>query len=157
MMSQIHGMTKDLGCGWTSKAWEFINRNRTLIGYTGQPIKKRDYPACEDALVVALKRLVANPPMRQVKSVSAYAALKEYMASPEGARKWREVRFEALRASGGKCCLCGASPRVGAVLHVDHIKPKSLYPKLAFEVSNLQVLCSDCNLGKGNRSEDDFR
>jgi 5-methylcytosine-specific restriction endonuclease McrA len=38
---------------------------------------------------------------------------------------------------------------LGLTLHVDHIKPESRGGKMG--LSNLQVLCSECNLGKGNR------
>jgi 5-methylcytosine-specific restriction endonuclease McrA len=53
--------------------------------------------------------------------------------------------------------LCGTAPTPGKPLHVDHIKPRSKYPELEYEISNLQILCDDCNLGKGNRDEIDWR
>jgi 5-methylcytosine-specific restriction endonuclease McrA len=37
------------------------------------------------------------------------------------------------------------------VIHVDHIIPRSKAPALALVVDNLQPLCEDCNMGKGNR------
>lgn len=71
--------------------------------------------------------------------------------------KWKELRFIALQQSGGRCTLCGASAHDGVQLHVDHIKPRSKYPHLAYDLGNLQILCSDCNLGKSNFDETDFR
>jgi len=71
---------------------------------------------------------------------------------------WRTLRFEVLKASKGCCNLCGRSNREhGIVLHVDHIKPKSKWPELALAKDNLQVLCEDCNLGKSNRDDTDWR
>lgn len=67
------------------------------------------------------------------------------------------MRYKVIKKSNGKCCACGKSAKDGAVLHVDHIKPKSHYPELALDISNLQVLCSECNLGKGNRDSTDWR
>ena len=61
---------------------------------------------------------------------------------------WRSLRIEVLAESNRRCVLCGSSPDNGIKLHVDHIKPRSLYPELALEKSNLQILCEDCNLGK---------
>ena len=61
---------------------------------------------------------------------------------------WRSLRIEVLAESNRRCLLCGNSPDNGITLHVDHIKPRSLFPELALEKSNLQVLCEDCNLGK---------
>lgn len=70
---------------------------------------------------------------------------------------WRDLRYRALSRSNGKCELCGRSKHDGAVLHVDHIKPRSRFPELELHLDNLQVLCADCNLGKSNRSTRDWR
>lgn len=77
-----------------------------------------------------------------------------FTSSPE----WRQLRFVVLKESNGCCCLCGRSNRErGVIMHVDHIKPKSKWPELALTLSNLQVLCEDCNMGKGNRDDTDWR
>jgi 5-methylcytosine-specific restriction endonuclease McrA len=65
-------------------------------------------------------------------------------------REWASVRYAALMKSDGRCKCCGASSADGAVLHVDHIKPRSLFPSLEFSLSNLQVLCDLCNIAKSN-------
>lgn len=79
---------------------------------------------------------------------------QNFTSTPE----WRRARFEALRHSNGCCSLCGRSNREhGVILHVDHIKPKSKHPELALTLSNLQILCEDCNMGKGNRDDTDWR
>lgn len=65
-------------------------------------------------------------------------------------QQWRQLRYEALKKFGRKCVCCGASPKTGAVMHVDHIKPVSKFPHLALVLNNLQILCEDCNLGKVN-------
>ena len=71
---------------------------------------------------------------------------------------WRMVRFEALKASNGSCCMCGRNPiDNGVKLHVDHIKPRSYFPELSLDINNLQVLCADCNIGKSNRDDTDWR
>ena len=73
-------------------------------------------------------------------------------------RSWQDIRHKALALSDGCCCLCGRSKRDdGIKLHVDHIKPRSKFPHLALSLSNLQVLCEDCNMGKSNRSCRDWR
>jgi len=71
--------------------------------------------------------------------------------------KWKEMRYITLQQSDGKCCLCGAMARDGVSLHVDHIKPRSLFPELAYQLDNLQVLCSDCNMGKSNYDDTDWK
>ena len=70
---------------------------------------------------------------------------------------WRQVRMQALIKHGRRCLCCGASPSTGATMNVDHIKPRKLFPELALDVDNLQVLCHDCNHGKGNWDQTDWR
>ena len=70
---------------------------------------------------------------------------------------WRILRYEALRLHGGKCQLCGATRADGVRIHVDHIKPRSKYPELALQLSNLQLLCEPCNMGKSNYDDTDWR
>jgi len=64
-------------------------------------------------------------------------------------REWRSLRFRVLREDGAICRLCNQSPQTGHVMHVDHIKPRAAYPELELTRENMQVLCEDCNLGKG--------
>lgn len=72
--------------------------------------------------------------------------------------RWRSLRWRVLEKYGFSCMACGRNHREHkVVIHVDHIKPKSTHPDLALVFENLQVLCSDCNIGKSNRSEADLR
>lgn len=71
--------------------------------------------------------------------------------------QWRRVRMEALIKHKAICQCCGASRKTGAVINVDHIKPRKLYPHLALDLNNLQVLCHECNHGKGNWDMTDWR
>ena len=88
--------------------------------------------------------------------------LCRYTASP-GAPKfyetkcWLRARYLTLVAHGNRCQCCGISAADGAVLQIDHIKPRSKYPALALAIDNLQVLCRECNIGKDNKDETDWR
>lgn len=70
---------------------------------------------------------------------------------------WKRIRYQALKAAKGRCECCGASPQDGARLNVDHIQPRRKRPDLALDPYNLQVLCGDCNAGKGNWDASDWR
>jgi hypothetical protein len=70
--------------------------------------------------------------------------------------EWRKLRYEALLKNGRQCQCCGAKPP-NTVLHVDHIKPRKIHPELALDINNLQILCHECNHGKGNWDSTDFR
>ena len=72
--------------------------------------------------------------------------------------EWTTLRMEAIKLYGRTCMCCGAKHGVdGIVIHVDHIKPRSKYPELSLELKNLQILCHDCNKGKGAWDETDWR
>jgi 5-methylcytosine-specific restriction endonuclease McrA len=75
---------------------------------------------------------------------------KSFYTSPE----WREVRYWIFERDGRKCACCYSTK---STFHIDHIKPISIYPELRLECSNLQVLCEDCNMGKSNKFETDWR
>lgn len=72
-------------------------------------------------------------------------------------KSWLKVRYHRLVMSRGCCECCGQGGSPDNPLHVDHIKPRSKYPEIALTVSNLQVLCQDCNIGKGDWDETDWR
>jgi 5-methylcytosine-specific restriction endonuclease McrA len=61
--------------------------------------------------------------------------------------------FRAQEERVAKCMCCGSTERIV----VDHIKPRRKYPQLALDFDNLQVLCVDCNHGKGSDDETDWR
>jgi hypothetical protein len=96
-----------------------------------------------------VRKMPAKKPKRSNVYVSSDAFLSSY--------QWRKLRMEALIKYGRRCMCCGATPSTGAVMNVDHIKPRKRYPELALEINNLQILCHDCNHGKGNWNETDWR
>ena len=67
---------------------------------------------------------------------------------------WKSLRTEVFSMYGRKCMKCWCEE---SEMHVDHIKPKSLYPHLKYDVENLQVLCKSCNFSKGFLDETDYR
>lgn len=73
--------------------------------------------------------------------------------------EWKKVRYEALIMHGRQCMVCGFTPYPGCKEHlvVDHIKPRSRFPELELSLSNLQVVCNSCNMGKSNVYQHDFR
>lgn len=70
--------------------------------------------------------------------------------TPEAVSK--RTRFEVFKRDSFKCQYCGrAAPE--AILHVDHIKPKSKGGTAT--IDNLITACDTCNLGKGAVPLDD--
>lgn len=76
---------------------------------------------------------------------------------------WKKLRYQILQKFGARCMVCGSTrddvdiegKRVRIV--VDHIKPLYKHWELRLDPGNLQVLCHDCNKGKGAWDETDWR
>jgi 5-methylcytosine-specific restriction endonuclease McrA len=68
-----------------------------------------------------------------------------FYMSPE----WRLVRDRVVREQGRICQECGREIKDDFDLTVDHTKPRSKFPELALDASNLRVLCRRCNSAKG--------
>lgn len=66
-----------------------------------------------------------------------------------------DTRFNVFKRDNFTCQICGATAKDGATLHVDHIMPVSLSGKSTMD--NLQTLCDRCNIGKSNKTDDDFK
>jgi 5-methylcytosine-specific restriction endonuclease McrA len=75
--------------------------------------------------------------------------IRAFYRSPE----WKQARYEQL-ARSCRCAACGASPRDGARMNVDHIKPLHKRWDLRLKPRNLQTLCASCNWGKGATEKD---
>ena len=92
----------------------------------------------------------------------AYGWTARFIASPAFLQtpEWRRIRYDALRENDGRCELCGRNKHQlppGEYLTVDHIQGRKARPDLALEITNLAVLCTADNAGKGNRYADDWR
>jgi diadenosine tetraphosphate (Ap4A) HIT family hydrolase len=64
------------------------------------------------------------------------------------------ARYQVLKASGGRCALCGITKK-DSPLDVDHIIPRNRGG--TNDLSNLQILCSKCNRSKRDKDDTDFR
>lgn len=137
MALEVDGMPMPMN--FTSSVWVKENIDH-IIG-------RNKFEKLKSCSVV--KKMPAKKPKRSNVYVSSDAFLSSY--------QWRKLRMEALIKYGRRCMCCGATPSTGAVMNVDHIKPRKRYPELALEINNLQILCHDCNHGKGNWNETDWR
>ena len=104
-------------------------------------LEKSDKPSAKDGIKVL------DAAWLELKTIPD-ANGKDFLNS----KAWKRLRFQALKRQA-----CGASPASGAVLNVDHILPRRLFPESALQLENLQVLCGDCNEGKGNWDMTDAR
>lgn len=135
----LEGRPKPEGVG--TKQWIFDNAE--FMGV------KPKVPKVKAPAAVKAKQ----PPPAPKKQDKIFEATDSFLVSFE----WRRVRMVALKKYGAICQCCGATPKTGAVMNVDHIKPRKVFPELALDVDNLQVLCHECNHGKGNWDMTDWR
>ena len=71
--------------------------------------------------------------------------------------EWKRLRYDFLKDRCRRCQCCGATPESGAKIVVDHVKPIRFFWELRLDSCNLQILCDDCNMGKGSRDRSDWR
>lgn len=102
-------------------------------------------------------------PKKDKKSNSSYNWNQnpKFKAKPDNdrfylSRAWRELRYLVLKNCDGRCMCCGASAKDGVRIHVDHIVPRSR-GGAELDINNCQVLCEDCNIGKSNLDDRDWR
>lgn len=68
-------------------------------------------------------------------------ATKRFYSSAE----WKELRQQAFERDNFTCVDCGRNP---VYLEANHIKPRSSYPELKLELSNIETLCKPCHVKK---------
>lgn len=110
------------------------------ITYGTEPKKKNNKPKRKNTGKLSKKRKKGNK-----KKANFY-----------NSKEWKALRYKAFIWHGRQCLCCGAKPPE-VVLHVDHIIPRSIRPDLELNITNLQILCETCNLGKSNKDDTDFR
>lgn len=151
--SQIYHLAHKLGLPGNTSHKVIGNLLITMFGYTGGWKKSLSMFFSEP------KEIYGIEPYKKAKSSFVFKHPTEDVSSKDFLQsyEWRKLRLVALKLHGRRCLCCGATPETGAVLHVDHIKPRKNYPDLALDINNLQVLCHECNHGKGNWDETDWR
>lgn len=77
--------------------------------------------------------------------------------------EWKAARYKVLQKHGPVCMLCGSTRKdldldgKPVRIVVDHIKPLHTHWAMRLNLDNLQVLCHDCNMGKGAWDTTDWR
>ncbi|PHR63350.1 MAG: HNH endonuclease [Idiomarina sp.] len=77
--------------------------------------------------------------------------------NPDLATLKAKIKSFSLIKTGNRCCYCGRNihGEFGMVIDIEHILPKSIYPKYMFRGCNLSVSCKRCNMNI-KRSKTDF-
>lgn len=87
-----------------------------------------------------------------------YSEENPEFVKPLKTARWQRLRKNIINRDGGYCQRC--KNLLGELttedLEVHHIKPRSEYPELIFDPTNLITLCSTCNKVLGTSGELDF-
>lgn len=107
--------------------------------------------------------------MRHIKKTSEPACLQNNKASFSNWGDFRnpckaELKQSLLKEQDGLCVYCESDLSIeDRKSHIEHVRPRSRYPKLTFEYFNLvascEGICSESNKGKqscGHRKDDHY-
>lgn len=112
-------------------------------------IGKKTWPGMTPKRISALIEIVG-----QIKGWPMYGRVRHPNEAPkpnhdkikERDKMTHAIRYAVIKRDGYRCRACGFAVQDGAHLHVDHII--AIANGGATELSNLQTLCTSCNLGK---------
>lgn len=173
--AEIFGIEWPLVSGWVKRysdieilPWQMEKIATSFDAKISKRKKKDKEPRKYQSVAAQLAREFSGPvTIIQVQRATAPAPLKQKSPrlpyvdanSPDflSSYSWRALRMHALKTYGAVCMCCGDNPKNGAVMNVDHIKPRKTHPELALRLDNLQILCHACNHGKGNWDDTDWR
>lgn len=117
-------------------------RKKAALGAQSKPRNGKD------------RRVAANPSdLKKPWSVGRLDGRGPPAASFYFTKGWRDLRRYALKMFGSKCMKCDFDNPVKSA-HIDHIHARSRRPSLRLTLTNVQVLCAECNSDKGAESAD---
>lgn len=148
-----HSISKD-------KGWNYIANQLEWILKEDKPAKGTPFSSAKHRALACLAKLHNNlhpdKPLYkcvqkrfQIPKQNKDKATRFYLSAP-----WLNMRYYILKKYGRKCMACGTT---NGTIVVDHIKPLRQFWNLRLDESNLQVLCQDCNRGKGCKDQTDWR
>lgn len=143
------------------RVWKLLGHRPSRIEWeTSQPkisynTYKKYFGGWINACLRFIEYKMGGDVVLRVDTAVIHTAATREECSPTGIKK-RDVplglRLKVLSRDSFKCVLCGRSPALhyGVVLHIDHILPVARGGATTLE--NLQTLCRECNLGKGQNT-----
>lgn len=139
---------------------DIIEAAYALIGWRAK-YKEMDFPSMHARYSSIIGGANLGPRYQEIKATPVqitnqdkkWDQTKRFYRSYE----WKKLRYQILKRDNRTCLLCGATAGNGVVLNVDHIKPLKKFWSLRLDPENLQTLCGECNHGKGNWDETNWR
>lgn len=66
-------------------------------------------------------------------------------------KNYKDIKNQLMDKFHGNCAYCGKKLHSNIDANIEHFRPKSIYPELEFEPSNLLLSCRECNAIKSNK------
>lgn len=129
---------------WPPEDWDDLSSIRSELGYSTKPEFNIGW-------FTGTSSAIKNKDVRCDDCGPIHQYLEDRSRTkPSRVKIPATLRAEVLHRDNFTCQWDGKNRQntPGLVLHVDHVVPVSKGGKT--ELSNLQVLCADCNIGKGN-------
>lgn len=101
------------------------------------------------------KRQGLPPPSKEL--AVAWAPSQDAITAFYESWEWKRLRYQHIKDRRRRCECCGQTPDDGVRIVVDHINPIRRFWDRRLDPNNLQLLCDDCNQGKGSRDTTDWR
>lgn len=67
-----------------------------------------------------------------------------------------DIKNTLNKETSGKCMYCEGFIRAVSYPHIEHFRPKSIYPQLTFNWENLGLSCQTCNTNKNDEFDEDI-
>lgn len=150
------------GVAWPPPSGWLKALKRAVVEHAGDKILKDDVRRA-NGKHHRKERKKAAPVKKEPKPFAPSPNRRNSTKSFYASWEWRRLRMEVLMEHGHRCQSCGATPKdvtisgAGVRIVVDHIKPLLKFWHLRLDRNNLQVLCDECNMGKGAWDDTDYR
>ena len=110
-------------------------------------IKKKDTPQ----ILVSNQAIWTQDLLDAIRTYGGYSNIPEKEKDALLSHyRHKDIQKALAESSYFKCAFCECKPGESGNIEVEHFEPKSLYPKLTFEWSNLLPACRKCNEAKSD-------
>jgi hypothetical protein len=120
----------------------------------GEPVRFLDLIAKANHWLMEVNPSESDPAEMR-SSLSEESAVRAKEAAEQRVKVMPAIRWQVFQRDRWKCVSCGRGSQHDAILHVDHIIPRSKGGQDALD--NYQTLCDACNIGKSNKDNTDLR
>ena len=149
----------------TTKETAKLLITKLAIPYLPNAVKMETFVASwirrnKPELFPTARMAIAAAPKPKAASEPNYISVREAFYK---SWDWRTLRMQALKKHGARCQCCGATKDSVDIsgnqvrIVVDHIQPLARRWDLRLDLENLQILCDECNMGKGAWDRTDWR